>query len=66
MADVRLRLSRDKLETAKSRERASVAKRYTELLMADLSCMSDMQRMEHERALQYFAEKLYGGSNNDY
>ncbi|RLM74207.1 glutathione S-transferase T2-like [Panicum miliaceum] len=58
-ADVQLRLSREKLEAAQTRERTSIAKMYTDLLMADLSGMTDMQRAEHQRALQYFGDKVY-------
>ncbi|RLN40125.1 glutathione S-transferase T2-like [Panicum miliaceum] len=58
-ADVQLRLSREKLEAAQTREMTSIAKMYIDLLMADLSGMTDMQRAEHQRALQYFGDKVY-------
>lgn len=42
-ADVQLRLSKEKLEAAHSQERTSMAQMYTNLLMVDLSGLTDMQ-----------------------
>ena len=58
-ADVQLRLSKEKLEAAQSRERTSMVQMYTNLLMADLGGMTDMQCAEHQKALQYFGSKIY-------
>ncbi|RLM73187.1 hypothetical protein C2845_PM15G17840 [Panicum miliaceum] len=55
-ADVQLWLSREKLEAAQTRERTS---------KADLSGMTDMQRAEHQRALQYYGDKVYGAYSTD-
>lgn len=63
--DVQFNLSREKLEAAQARERTSMAKIYTNLLMADLSVMTDLQRIEHQRALQYFGDKIHGANYND-
>ena len=57
--DVQLRLSKEKLEAAQSRERTSMVQMYTNLLMADLGGMTDMQCAEHQKALQYFGSKIY-------
>ncbi|KAJ1277813.1 hypothetical protein BS78_04G031700 [Paspalum vaginatum] len=71
MAEVQLRISRDKVEAAHAGERAALANnqkalmdKYTELLMADTSCFTDSQRMEHQLALEFFREKVMGGSRN--
>lgn len=64
-ADVQLRLSGEKLEATQAQERTSMAKMYTDLLMADLSVMTDLQRIEHQRALQYFGDKIHGANYND-
>lgn len=58
-ADVQLQLSKEKLQAAQARERTSMAQMYTNLLMADLSGMTDLQRAEHQKALQYFGSKIY-------
>lgn len=60
MADVQRQVSEQKLAAAQSRERTTVMEKYTDLLMANTSCMSDFQRMEHERALQFFRAKTMG------
>lgn len=71
MADVQLQISRDKVEAARARERAALANnektfmdKYTELLMADTTSFTDSQRMEHQIALQFFREKVMGGTSN--
>lgn len=65
MADVQLRLSKEKLEAAHAKERTAMAKNYKELLMADTTCFTEFQRMEHERAVKYFSDKLFGTSNTN-
>lgn len=64
MAEVQLRLSKEKLEIGARKERIKMSNTYKELLMADTSRMDDFQRMEHRRALKYFSDLLFGESNN--
>jgi hypothetical protein len=60
MGEVQRQVSEQKLAAAQARERTSLMEKYTDLLMANTSCMSDFQRMEHERALKFFSDKIMG------
>lgn len=62
MAEVHLRLSRDKLEIGKTRERIKMSSTYKELIMADTSHMDEYQKSEHQRALKFFSDQLFGGN----
>jgi hypothetical protein len=64
MAEIQLRLSKEKLENGKRKERMKMSSTYKELLMADTSRMDDFQRMEHRRALKYFSDQVFGDSNS--
>ena len=64
MAEVQLRLSKEKLEISKTKERIKMSATYKELLMADTSRMDDFQRMEHRRATKYFSDMLFGDGNS--
>jgi hypothetical protein len=60
MGEVQRQVSEQKLAAAQARERTSLMEKYTDLLMANTSSMSDFQRMEHERALKFFSDKIMG------
>ena len=67
MHDAQLQVYKDKRAAAEARERTAIISReqasmekYMELLMANTAVMSDFQRAEHQRGLEFFHDKVMG------
>lgn len=62
MAEVQLRLSKEKLEIGKTREKIKMSSTYKELIMVGTSHMDEYQKSEHQWTLKKFSDQLFGGN----
>jgi hypothetical protein len=59
VAEVHLRLLKEKLEMENRKQRMKMSRTYKEVPMADTALLDGFQRMEHRRALNYFSDILF-------